>query len=87
MKKKEKPLVNLLVIPGSDKECKKCIMHHILKILSNHYPLSLTPGRLDRVLFKNIACILSSVYACPFVAIFILLNFIQFKTSHLLNLM
>jgi hypothetical protein len=36
-KKEEKPLVNLLAIPGSDKECKKCIMHRILKILANHY--------------------------------------------------
>jgi hypothetical protein len=36
VKKKEKPLVNLLAIPGSDKECKKCIMHHILKILSSN---------------------------------------------------
>ena len=44
--------------------------------------------RLDEQFSNRGTCILifRSVYACPFVAISILLNFVQFKTSHLLNL-
>ena len=38
------------------------------------------------ILVLSITHVYCPVYACPFVAIFILLNFIQFKASHLFNL-